>query len=289
LSAVDGAPSWRALLDEATARLGDASDARRIVEEATGWSAAEMVVHLDDQCTAITHARWTTMVERRAAGEPLQYVLGAWGFRTLDLLVDRRVLIPRPETEHVVTIALDALDDMGRTAPGVHRTAVDLGTGSGAIAISLAVERPKLDVWATDRSADALAVAQVNLAGAGRAAARVRLLEGDWYDALPIELAGTVDLIVANPPYIGASEDLPDEVRQWEPTGALVSGPTGLEAIEVVVAGARRWLRPTGALVVEIGAGQTDDARRLAERAGFREIAIRRDPAGRPRALRAAG
>jgi release factor glutamine methyltransferase len=188
-----------------------------------------------------------------------------------------------------VTIALDALDAMGRVAAGEHRTAVDLGTGSGAIAISLAVERPKVDVWATDRSADALAVARANLAGAGRPAARVRLLEGDWYDALPPELAGTVDLIVANPPYIGATEELPDEVRAWEPAEALVSGPTGLEAIEVIVAGARRWLRAGGALVVEIGAGQAADARRLADTAGFAAADVRPDPAGRPRALRATG
>jgi len=283
------APTWRALLDDATSRLRDHVDARRIVEEVTGWSPAELVLHLDDESTALTHARWSTMVERRVAGEPLQYVLGSWGFRSVDLLVDRRVLIPRPETEHVVTIALDALDAMGRVAVGEHRTAVDLGTGSGAIAISLAVERPKVDVWATDRSADALAVARANLAGAGRPAARVRLLEGDWYEALPSELAGTVDLIVANPPYIGAAEALPDEVRSWEPAEALVSGPTGLEAIEVIVAGARRWLRPGGALVVEIGAGQAADARRLAEAAGFAAVDVRPDPAGRPRALRATG
>ena len=281
----EGPPTWRALLAEAAARLDDHGEARRIVEEVTGWTAAEVVAHLDDESTALTFARWLAMVERREAGEPLQYVLGAWGFRTLDLLVDRRVLIPRPETEEVVGVALEALDAMAVARAVV----VDLGTGSGAIALSIAVERPKVDVWATDRSHDALAVARANLAGVGRAATRVRLVEGDWYDALPPELAGRVDLIVANPPYIAATEELPAEVRQWEPGDALVAGPTGLEAIETVIAGARQWLAPHGALVVEIGAGQAAAAARLAQAAGFAQVEVRPDLAGRPRSLHAAG
>src|SRR5882672_5063706 len=95
-------PTWRALLAEAAVEVGDDTDARRIVEEASGYDGAALVLHLDDPCTTLGHAHWARMVERRVAGEPLQYVLGRWGFRTLDLLVDRRVLIPRPETEVVV-------------------------------------------------------------------------------------------------------------------------------------------------------------------------------------------
>src|SRR5688500_6955983 len=124
------------------------------------------------------------MAERRLAGEPLQYVLGSWGFRTLDLFVDPRVLIPRPETEVVAGLAIDALADLDR--PGI---AVDLGTGSGAIALSLAAEHwPHVEVWASDASADALAVARANLAALGRRGAVVRLVEGDWFGALPDDL-----------------------------------------------------------------------------------------------------
>src|SRR5688500_3110506 len=124
------------------------------------------------------------MAERRLAGEPLQYVLGSWGFRTLDLFVDPRVLIPRPETEAVAGLAIEALAAIDR--PGL---AADLGTGSGAIALAMAAERwPHVQVWATDLSADALAVARANLAALGRRGAVVRLVQGDWFGALPDEL-----------------------------------------------------------------------------------------------------
>src|SRR5690606_38267662 len=136
------------------------------------------------------------MLARRERGEPLQYVMGRWGFRSLDLLVDDRVLIPRPETEVLAGLALDEVRRLG--AP----IAVDLGTGSGAIALSLAAEQPGLEVWGTDASEDALAVARANLAGLGRAATRVRLVAGDWFAALPAELAGRIGVVVSNPPYV---------------------------------------------------------------------------------------
>src|SRR5688500_2404619 len=155
------------------------------------------------------------MVERRAAGEPLQYVLGAWGFRSLDLYVDRRVLIPRPETEQVVEVALAELRALGAAKPLV----VDLGTGSGAIALSIAPEVPTSQVWATDASPAALAVARANLAGIGRAAARVRLEHGSWFAALPKLLQGRVDMVISNPPYVADGDTLPPEVADWEPAG----------------------------------------------------------------------
>src|SRR5438067_6735971 len=142
-------PTWRRLLDDATARLGDRNDARRIVEEASGYEGTELVLQWDRHASALTHSRFREMVDRRAGGEPLQYVLGRWGFRTLDVHVDRRVLIPRPETEVVVEHALRLIDELSA------RTAVDLGTGSGVIAMSLAAERSELSVWATDASTDA--------------------------------------------------------------------------------------------------------------------------------------
>lgn len=270
---------WRELRDTAARRLGDARDATRLVEEASGLDAAALVLALDSDASVVAVRRFEAMLERRAAGEPLQYVLGRWGFRRLDLFVDRRVLIPRPETEFVTAVALAELDRIG------GRLAVDLGTGSGAIALSLALERPAVEVLATDVSQDALAVASANLAGIGGAGARVRLLHGSWYDALPASAVGAVDLVVSNPPYVAESDELPDDVRAWEPADALVAGPTGLEAISVIVEGAFGWLRPGGALVVELAPHQADRAIALATAAGFVDARVEPDLTGRPRVL----
>lgn len=222
------------------------------------------------------------MVERRAGGEPLQYVLGRWPFRGLDLVVDRRVLIPRPETETVAEAAATELRRLGRPAPRI----VDLGTGSGALGLSLAAEFARARVWATDASADALAVARANLSGTGTlVATRVRLSHGSWWEALPPDLRGQVDLAVSNPPYVAADEALPPEVTDWEPVAALRAGPTGLEALTEIVADAPAWLSRPGALVTEIAPHQAEPAVGLARRAGFAHAEVRPDLAGRPRAL----
>ena len=195
----------------------------------------------------------------------MQYVLGRWDFRTLELTVDRRVLVPRPETEQVVEVAfselrrsrsraLSALDGAVPDGSVVDAPLVaDLGTGSGAIALSIATEAPRAQVWATDASADALAVAAANRSSL-RLDGRVQLAAGSWYEALPPALRGHLSLIVSNPPYIAEAEvpRLPVEVRDWEPTGALVSGPTGLEAIAEILAGAAGWLSEGGSVVVEL-------------------------------------
>ena len=282
--------TWRNLLTEAEAALGSANDARRIVERASGHAGPEWWLHLDDLAPERAVPFFASMVERRAAGEPLQYVVGQWGFRRLDLMVDRRVLIPRPETEVVVQMALGELarlvPALRAATPRVPPTVVDLGTGSGAIALSLAVEVPGAEVWATDASHEALAVARANLTGIGTLVARrVRLAEGSWYDALSPMLRGRVHLVVSNPPYVAASDELPPEVADWEPRRALVSGPTGLEAIEAVVAEAPGWLARPGSLVVEIAPHQAEAARALAEEAGFDEAEVRYDLAGRERVL----
>src|SRR4029077_21008420 len=128
----------------------------------------------------------------------------------------------------------------------------DLGTGSGAIALALAAALPDAEVWATDVSDDALAVAQAHLAGAGNTAARVRGAGGSWFGALPDALRGTLLLVVANPPYVAADEDLPPVVRDWEPAGAVRSGSAELEALELLVAEAQSWLDPAGTLVLEL-------------------------------------
>jgi release factor glutamine methyltransferase len=256
-------------------------EVRWIAERASGRSAAEQVAALDAPATAREVGFVEQMVRRRADGEPLQYVLGRWGFRTLDLLVDRRVLIPRPETEVVAGIAIDALVALDRPA-----VAVDLGTGSGAIALSLAAERwPHVEVWATERSADALAVARANLAGLGRRASVIRLVEGDWFAALPTELQGQVDVIVSNPPYVADGDELPLEVVEWEPIEALLAGSDGLDDLRRIVADAPRWLAPGGLLVCEIGEQQGAAVVALAEAAGFAEVAIAPDLTNRDRAL----
>lgn len=264
------------MLEDATARLGDRNDARRIVEQASGYDAAELIVALDANPSARAMAHFDRMVERRALGEPLQYVLGSWGFRALDVFVDRRVLIPRPETEVVVEHALSIIDELDA------EVVVDLGTGSGVIALSIAHERAGVEVWATDASPDALDVARANLAGIGRAATRVRLAAGHWYDALPHTLRGVIDVIVSNPPYVAADDQLPAEVSEWEPHDALVSGPTGVEAINEILAIAPEWLAPRGAVVLEIG--ETQSAAAVAAAIGF-SAEVRPDLAGRPRVL----
>lgn len=278
---------WRELRDAAVARLQAAGiddpprEVRWMAEQASGRDAAEQVSALDSAVTDREAGAMDRMLARREAGEPLQHVLGRWGFRTLDLLVDQRVLIPRPETEVVAGLAIDAL--VGLDRPG---SAVDLGTGSGAIALSIAAERwPHVEVWATDFSNDALAVARANLAGLGRRASVVRLAEGDWFDALPDDLRGRVDVVVSNPPYVAESDPLPEEVARWEPLDALIPGPSGLEAIERIVAEAPAWLAPAGVLVVEIGETQSSAALDLATAAGFAVAEIHPDLAGRPRAL----
>lgn len=288
MAGTDGTVSWRELLAEAQDRFraagvpSPAADARRVVEEASGAEGAELALVLDDAVTERGVARFDAMVARRSAGEPLQYVLGRWGFRTLDLMVDRRVLIPRPETEEVVGFALAELDALGGRERAT--TVVDLGTGSGAIGLSVAVERVRTSVWLTDRSDEALQVARANLAGVGRAAARVRLSAGDWFAALSDDLRGRVDLLVSNPPYVADGAPLPDEVADWEPTGALFAGPDGTDDLRRILAGVGEWLEPHGAVVLELSPEQVPA---VAEVAGesFAEVEVRADLSGRDRAL----
>jgi release factor glutamine methyltransferase len=272
---------WANLYREAEERLGDRSTARWFVEDASGgsWPAV-----LDEPVGARPGKVFLSMVDRRQAGEPVQYVLGHWAFRKLDLMVNRNVLIPRPETEVVVDVALSELARLEAVSPVV----VDLGTGSGAIALAIATEHSEVEAWATDVSAEALAVASANLAGLGvQAVGRVRLAPGSWWGALPAGLQGQVSLAVANPPYVAEGElgELPLEVSAWEPQQALISGPSGLEAIEEIVSQAPPWLAPRAALVVEIAPHQAEAALALALRAGFGEVLVRRDLAGRDRVL----
>jgi release factor glutamine methyltransferase len=283
---------WRALLAEAVERLAAAGfpspevDARRIVERATSTSGADYLLELDELATERGVGFFDQMLARRLAGEPLQYVVGQWGFRTLDLFVDRRALIPRPETEEVVEHALAELDRVILADPArADAPVVDLGTGSGAIALSLAAERAGLEVWAVERSSDAAQVARANLAGLGSAATRVRIVEGSWFEPLPSELRGRLALIVSNPPYVAETDALPPVVADWEPREALVPGPSGFEAVEEIVASALEWLAPGAALVVELAPDQADRAVELARSIGYTSARSEVDLSGRPRIL----
>jgi len=211
------------------------------------------------------------LVQRRSAREPLAYVLGEWGFRGLVLDVDARVLVPRPETEIVVERCLARLD--GLAAPRV----LDVGTGSGAIALAIADEHPGARVTGIDVSPDALAVARGNAARSGLA---VDLVEHDLFAGLP---EGPWSLVVSNPPYVGAADidALPSEVRDWEPRVALVAE----DATEAVARGAVAVLEPGGALVLEVA---DDDAARvtgLLGRLGYEEVAVTADLTGRERVV----
>lgn len=293
--------TWRELRAEAERELAHAgvgpaeTEARFIVERASGYDGAEWFEIADAAPPALAARKFHEMVRRRVAGEPLQYVLGGWGFRGFDLFVDPRVLIPRPETEWVVEVALEEAARVGlrRTRRRLalveaHAPAAvaDIGTGSGAIAIALAAELPDVEVWATDVSDDALAVARANIAGC--AATRVRLAEaGAWFDPLPARLRGALQLVVSNPPYVAEHEvaDLPDEVAAYEPRGALISGPSGTEAIEALLERAPAWLAPGASLVCEIAPHQASAMSERADSLGYESVIVRDDLTGRARVL----
>lgn len=281
----DGTVTWAELHEETRERLArsdvDAgpNEARWIIERAAGARLEEAA---DRPATERGVAHLDAMVERRTAGEPLQYVLGRWAFRTLELFVDRRVLIPRPETEVVAGVAVEEALGRGRGC-----TVVDLGTGSGAIALSVAAECRGAEVWATDRSPEALEVARANTAGLGMRGASVRLAEGDWFEALPGDLRGRVDVVVSNPPYVATGEELPEQVRAWEPTSALYAGPDGLDDLRELVRAAPAWLSPGGAVVFELDPRQVVTVTALLTACGFEEVSVVPDLTGRDRAIRA--
>ncbi len=261
--------------------LGARHEARWICEVAISLDGVEFDAALDHPVTERMVQHHDAMVARYRAGEPLQYVLGRWSFRRLDLAVDARVLIPRPETELVVEVVLDLLRDRGQPV-----TVADLGTGSGAIGLALADELP-LDgttIWITDVDDDALAVARANLAGIGRRARNVRAAAGSWFAALPAD--ERFDVIVSNPPYVAEGSPLLEEsVLEWEPHRALFAGRDGLDAYRVIVPGARDRLTEDGWLVLEIGADQGPAVRVMCDEAGYADVEVRPDLAGHDRVV----
>jgi release factor glutamine methyltransferase len=221
------------------------------------------------------------LLKRRATREPLQHILGTATFRELELAADRRALIPRPETELLVEEVL--IWARGRASGGLM--AADIGTGTGAIALSLLREGPFQRVVATDTSTEALDLARKNARALGLEE-RVDFREGALFD--PLDPGTRFDALVSNPPYIaeGDREGLDPEVRDWDPPSALFAGPEGLDVLLPLVTGASGFLRPGGLLAVEVGEGQAGRvARTMEETEAFREIRVRPDLAGRERVV----
>lgn len=250
-----------------------------LLSAATALSRVEIYAFHDRPLTADERAVLREGVKRRAAGEPLQYVTGEMPFRHLCVRVRPGVLIPRPETEVLVDVALAKLPPQARAA--------DLCTGSGCVALSLAHEREGVTVWATDLSPAAVEVAGDNAVRLGLDD-RVTILAGDLFGPLPQELRGRLDLVVANPPYIPSSAmaDLPAEVAGFEPGLALDGGPDGLDLARRILAEAPDWLRPGGRIALELDERNVGAAAAEASTA-YTSVAVTPDLTGRPRVLSA--
>lgn len=266
----------RSALEQAAARLGDsdsaALDARLLLAHVLGKTRTWLYAWPDAVLAEADLQRFYTLVAARAAGSPIAYLLGTREFWSLTLQVNSAVLIPRPETELLVQIALE----LGPQGPA---RVADLGTGSGAIALALARERPQWQLHATEFSAAALAVAEQNRQALGFA--NVSMLAGSWCEPLP---ASGYDLIVSNPPYI-AEDDLhlqQGDVR-FEPRSALVAGAAGLQDIVAISAQALPRLKPAGCLLLEHGWQQGTAVRALLQEAGFVQVRTQLDMGGRER------
>jgi len=270
-------------IDEALARARQAGldrfDAQALLSWLLDRPRSWLLAHADESLEAGQAARFDEALVRRLAGEPLAYLRGRHEFFGLDLAVSPAVLVPRADTETLVAWALELLASTGTVGIGAATSDVlDLGTGSGAIALALAQHAPHARVSAVDASAAALAVARANGAALGL---HVACYLGDWFDALP-DASARFDLIVANPPYI-ADGDPHLAALAHEPRLALASGADGLDAIGRIVAAAPNRLRAGGWLLLEHGHTQGDAVAALLTRAGFRQVGLRCDLAGRPR------
>jgi release factor glutamine methyltransferase len=252
-----------------TARL----DAEVLLSHATGWDRAQIAAEPDLRLPVGASREFAEMVRRRLRREPVAYILGRKGFRRIELIVDRRVLIPRPETELIVDVALET---------GARRV-LDVGTGSGAIALAVADELPEAEVVAIDTSMDAARVAQAN---ADRLALTDRV-EVVVRGFASLAEAGRFDLLVANLPYVSEAEweGLAPEIREHEPREALVAGPTGLEAIASLLEAVAGLPDRPAAIALEIGAEQGAAIRELVGGAGYAEVEVRPDLAGLDRVV----
>jgi release factor glutamine methyltransferase len=253
-------------------------DAERLLADVLGVERLELYLQFDRPLTAEELAAYKVRLQRRARREPLQYILGRTAFRELELLTDPRALIPRPETEGLVELVLEHTRSRGGGL-----TALDLGTGTGAIALSLLQEGPFDRVVATDVSRDAVALARANAERCGLLA-RLDLRVGDLWQVVARD--ERFDVVVSNPPYVSTGEmaELQPEVGAWEPRAALEAGALGLDHIEALVAGAPAHLRRGGLLALEVGAGHGPAAAGLAGGVeGLVDVRVDRDLAGRDR------
>ena len=252
-------------------------DVAYLLRAAMGRDVAYVLAHGEEVLTDEVAPRFRAMIARRQAGEPVQYIIGTQEFWGLELQVTPAVLIPRPETEHVVEAVL------ARVSRDADLRIADVGTGSGAIAIALAKELPRARMVATDISAAALRVAKKN-AEQHRVGNRIEFVE---CDLLPVQLQNYFDVIASNPPYVAEAdrETLAREVRDFEPAQALFAGADGLEVYRRLIPVAKAALKPGGWLVMEMGAGQADTLRRVL--AGWNGVEIKRDLAGIERVISA--
>jgi release factor glutamine methyltransferase len=260
-------PDVRHLLVDATQQLGDRAEAELLLLHAVRQSRSWLFTHADDVPDRDVQTAYAELLNRRARGEPVAYITGSRGFWSLDLEVTPATLIPRPETELLVELALERLPRDSICA------VADLGTGSGAVALALASERPQCRVTATDASAAALEVARRNAARLG--IDNVAFVQGDWM--VPLGDA-RFELIVSNPPYIEADDEhLVRGDLRFEPATALASGRDGLDDIRRIVATARAHLAPGGWLLFEHGWNQGDAARALLRQAGYDDVFTAQD------------
>jgi release factor glutamine methyltransferase len=258
---------------EHLARTSETSrlDAELLLAHTLGSSRIELYTALDRPLNTAELDAYRGLVARRAKHEPVAYLLGEWGFRRLTLNVDRRALIPRPETEVVVGRCLELLREIDQ--PRV----LDVGTGTGAIALAIADEHPGARVTAIDASHEALGLAREN---ALRTGLPIELVEHDFHTGLP---GGPYDLVASNPPYVGPDDltTLMPDVRDYEPHIALV----GVGAFEAIAAGAQDVLQPGGSLVLEVGAGQSAHVTRVLAALGYADVVATDDLAGRDRVV----
>ncbi len=240
---------------------------------------AYLYAHPERELTAEETARYEEALLERSRGKPSQYITGHQEFWGLDLIVSPAVLIPRPETEHVIETVLELVREIG---PSAALRMVDVGTGSGCIALALARELPGAEVHALDISSAALEIARAN-ASRLELTERIVFQESDLLEALPPEAA--LDFVVSNPPYVGEAEPekVQREVREFEPRVAVFAGEKGLEAYQRLIPQARQRLKPGGWLVVEIGYSLEDAVRALL--AGWSDIRVTRDLQGIPRVV----
>jgi release factor glutamine methyltransferase len=275
-------PRWSDLLAEARRRLPEPKhprfEAEELLARATGRPRAWFHSRRDVEAPPAEAAAFLALVARRGSGEPLQYLLGEWEFLGRTFTVDPRALIPRGETEAIVEIA--------RAAAPEARRILDAGTGSGILAVTLALERPEARVVALDRSAAALTLTRENARRHG-VLSRVGLLASDWTSAL--SPAARFDLAVANPPYVPLADapHLDKTVSEHEPPLALYGGDDGLAAVRILLAALPPLLDPRAPFVFEIGYGQAKDVSALVAASAFELTDVRLDPAGIPRTVTA--